>query len=82
VLRASPSRGAAALAETITEIERACGTRPLFWPSLYAAFARDAARYGECDLSRAMWRKYLAHSGSRTDLDGYQKTQPGCVIFP
>jgi hypothetical protein len=76
-------KGVAGLVETIAEIERSCGNhRELYWNSLYSTFARAAAGYGECELSRAMWRKYLAHGGSRTDLDGYQRSQPGCVIFP
>jgi TolB-like protein len=75
-------RGAAAIGETVAEIERACGGRKLYWDSLYAMFARNAAAYGECDLSRALWRKYLDHNGSRRDLDGWQNSQPECVIFP
>ena len=75
-------KGVAGLAETITEIERACGDHKLFWNNLYSLFAGMAARYGECELSRELWRKYLAHNGSRTDLNGYQKSQPDCVIFP
>jgi hypothetical protein len=75
-------KGVAGLAETITEIERACGDHKLFWNNLYSLFAGMAARYGECELSRELWRKYLAHNGSRTDLNGYQKSQPDCLIFP
>jgi len=75
-------KGVAGLVETIAEIERACGGHKLYWNNLYSAFAGDAARYGECELSRELWHKYLDHGGSRTDLDGYQKSQPDCVIFP
>jgi TolB-like protein len=76
-------KGAAALGETVAEIEHACGGhKDLFWHNLYSLFAGAAALYGECELSRELWRKYLAHKGSRADLDGYQKSQPDCVIFP
>jgi TolB-like protein len=76
-------KGAAAVLETVTEIERACANHnEIYWNTLYSSFAADAARYGECELSRELWRKYLAHKGSRSDLDGYQKNQPECVIFP
>lgn len=75
-------KGTAGIAETVTEMEHACGTAKIFWNNLYSSFAIMAAAYGECTLSRDLWRKYMAHGGSRSDLDGYQKWQPDCVIFP
>lgn len=76
-------KGVAGLVDTITEVERACGNHKDFmWHNLYMTFASTAARYGECELSRELWRKFLDHGGSRGDLDGYQKGQPDCVIFP
>jgi len=76
-------KGVAGFVETITEIERACsGHKGVYWNNLYSLYAGMAARYGECELSRELWRKYLAHNGSRSDLNGYQKSQPECVIFP
>lgn len=76
-------KGVAALAETITEIERACGSHDdLFWNNLYSMFASTAARYGECELSRELWRKFLDHKGSRAELESAQKHQADCVIFP
>jgi len=76
-------KGIAGLVDTITEIERACGGHDkIFWNNLYSSFASKAARYGECELSRELWRKFLAHKGSRAELDSAQKNQADCMIFP
>lgn len=76
-------KGVAALGETVAEIERACGThKNIYWNNLYSLFALAAASYGDCDLSRELWRKYLDHNGSRSDLSGYQKWHPECVFTP
>jgi TolB-like protein len=76
-------KGAAALRETVTEIERACAAnKKIFWNNLYSLFALAAASYGDCDLSRELWQKYLDHNGSRSDLSGYQKWHPECVFTP
>lgn len=76
-------KGVAALRETVAEIERACGAnKKIFWNNLYSLFALAAASYGECDLSRELWQRYLDHNGSRSDLSGYQKWHPECVFTP
>jgi hypothetical protein len=75
-------KGVAALRETVTEIERACSGKKIFWNNLYSLFALAAASYGECELSRELWRKYLDHNGSRSDLSGYQKWHPECAFTP
>jgi TolB-like protein/tetratricopeptide (TPR) repeat protein len=75
-------KGPAALAETVGEIERACGTQKLYWNDLYSMMALSAAGYGDCELSHQLWRKYLAHNGSRADFDGWQKWHPDCAFVP
>jgi TolB-like protein len=75
-------KGVAALRETVTEIERACSGKKIFWNNLYSLFALAAASYGECELSRELWKKYLDHNGSASDLSGYQKWHPECVFTP
>jgi TolB-like protein len=82
VTRRVAVKGVTGLVETIREIERACAGRPLFWNNLYSLFAGMAFHFGECELSRALWHKYLAHNGSRSDLEGYQRSQPDCAILP
>ena len=61
-------------------MEHACGTKQILWNNLYSLFANMAARYGDCDLARDLWRKYLAHNGSRPDFEAYQQHQHDCVI--